>query len=170
MNKKSVGKSSKAIHKKPVVSKRDASKSRKSFNNDPVKKIITVCVVLCAVIVLFSLILNTYYEPSKVVERKIEEIARDYYENYYYDKFVSSIPEGKTLEDAMSEFQESGFSQVLLRHLLLFDNGRNSKYSSLFDSGRYVCDRNTTSIKITPKLPFGKKDYEISYSLSCNYK
>lgn len=164
--KKRVGKNSKQIHRQTQRS------TRKRFVpvSDKAKKIITIGVVVSAVVVLMSLIAVNYFAPDKVAKRKLEAIATDYYENYYYDKFVASIPKDKNLETVMRDFDQDGFAQVLLRHLLLFDNERNKDFERYFETSSYICDKNTTAIKIKPVAPYGKKDYEVSYTLSCNYK
>ena len=133
------------------------------------KKITMTVIIVSAFLVLFSVVANNYFAPDKVAMRVLEKISRDYYENYYYDKFIA-VNGATERQKIMDEFKESGFAPVLLRHLLLFDNERNKKYAGFFETSSYACDKNSTSIKIIPVEPFGKKDYEISYSLSCNYK
>lgn len=168
MSKKPVGNTSskKKNTKKPV------KKVSRKFQPiaGTTRKVMITSIVICIVVVLMSLIINSYFEPSKVAERKINELAEDYYENYFYDNFVKSIPAGQSLEEAMSEMAETGFAKVLLRHLFLFDNGRNQDYAKYFNTAGYTCDRNTSYIKITPEAPFGRKNYKVERALSCNYK
>lgn len=177
MTKKMVGKSSarpknasKQIHKKPQVSK---VKRGKNVNYFPVssftKKVISGGIVICAVVVLLSLIINTYYEPMKVAERKLAILAKDYYENYYYDRFVESL-QGQDVSEAIEGLNGTGFSYVTLRHLLLFDNARNKDFSKFFENSSIVCDSSNTKMKILPREPYGKKDYDVEYTYSCNYK
>ena len=179
MKKKTVGKKSKStskssvsIHKKPVSTRKAPSRLRQRFQQVPpaIRKTLNICIIACVVIVAFCLALYAYNEPSKVAARKIDELGRDYYENYYYPKLVESLENNVSIEDTLAKYSEDGFSPVLLRHLLLFDNGKDADYSRFFDSSKYNCDKNISSIKITPVAPYGKKDYKIESSLTCNYK
>lgn len=135
-----------------------------------VRIVVTVLVIVCVAIVFADLFATKYCTPDKVAARKLEAMARDYYENYYYDKFVASIPADTTLEEAMSNYTSGGFAKVYLRHLLLHDNEKNQGNERYFDTVSYICDKNETAIKIIPIEPFGKKDYTITYNFACNYK
>ena len=164
-------KGSGAIHRKPVVS-RETSQTRKNILplSSLTKKIITLGIIISAAVVLLCVVVNVYYEPGKVADRKLAELARDYYENYYYDKFVSSLGD-YSLEDAIAEQNGTGFSAVPLRHLLLFDNQRDRSYERYFDNTRYFCDRSLTTIKIFPDPPYGRTDYHVEYTKSsCIYR
>jgi len=158
--------SSQQIHRRPQVS------TRKVFRPiAPKLRIFTiVLVVVCLVLVLSDLLATRYLAPDIMAVQTLEEIASDYYENYYYDKVIAQAPEGQSLGETMAKFEKDGFAPVYLRHLLLFDNERNAGYADFFDNSTYACDKNVTSIKITPHYPYGREDYTISYSMSCNYK
>lgn len=179
MKKKTVGKKPKAtkknsvsIHKKPTSSRKAPSRLRQRFQQVPpaIRKTLNICIVACVAIVAFCLVFFAYNEPSKVAERKINELGVDYYENYYYPKMIESLEDDITIEDVLAKYNENGLTPVLLRHLLLFDNGKNADFAKFFDNTKYNCDKNISSVKITPVEPYGKKDYKIESSLTCNYK
>ncbi|MBQ6570947.1 hypothetical protein IJI02_01220 [Candidatus Saccharibacteria bacterium] len=169
MSKKPVGKNSKTIHKKPSISKKTRRKVLVPISGTA-RKVVSIGVIVCAMVVLISLIVNIYYQPDKVATRELEEIARDYYENYFYDNFVAAIPADSSLEKEMGEYAETGFLPVYLRHLLLYNNGKNEAKKRYFETSTYVCDKNATFVRIYPVAPFGRKDYTINYSFACNYK
>ena len=126
----------------------------------------TVGIVISAVAVLGSVMFFSYFSPEKLANDALAEIAEDYYENYYYQKLIKSLPKEKSFEDAMAEAEKDGFPKVYLRHLLLFDNGKYEKRAKLFDSKRYDCDKNSVSVQFFPVAPFGPKDYKIVYDTS----
>lgn len=187
MTKKAVGASSKKQYNKkqqvkPSVATR-AAKSTKNISSSkkankkqlrPIsglaRKMMIYGVVTCIVVVILSLIVNQYFEPSKVSNRKLDEMAKAYYEDYFYDKFINAIPDDKSIEEAMNDFDETGFAKVPLRHLLSFDGGRYKDFEKYFNSLSYTCDMSNSYIKITPQKPYSKKNYEVSKSLTCNYK
>ena len=125
----------------------------------------TIAIIACLFLVFFNAGAHIILDPKRVSMNKIEELARDYYENYYYDSFVSSIPE-EDFDTAFITYSEYGFPRVYLRELLLFDDGRHEKDRAYFD-GEYYCNTNHTSVTILPVFPYGKKDYEINYNYDC---
>ena len=131
------------------------------FSRKTTMIIIMACVVLVAVatlVVLFS-------TPEQRIKRRIESLTREYYEEYYYDKFTSSIPDSNR-ESLMEKYSEYGFSEVPLRQLLLYDNGKHS--DEVDELGRY-CDINGTSVRIIPDAPYGKTNYHVEYKYSCKF-
>ena len=136
--------------------------------SDPVvaRRFVTIGVLVSAVMVGVSLFVTVYFDPEKVAQRKFEELATTYYEDYYYDKFMSEIdPELK--EKKLEVFEQTGFQPVLLRQLLLYQNGKYASYKGYFEKDGFNCDKNKTSAKFYPVKPYGKKDYTVKYDYSC---
>ncbi len=129
------------------------------------RKFTTFAIILCICLVFFNLGAHAIFNPERVAEEKIEELAKDYYENYYYDIFVSGLPE-EDYATAFLTYHDYGFQRIYLRELLLFDNGRHADYRGYFD-GQYFCNTNHTSIQIFPYPPYGKTDYEVKYTYDC---
>lgn len=96
--------------------------------------------------------------PEYLVKREIENIARDYYENYYYP----SIPNPSGLD----YYAERGFARVTLRQLMLYDNRKH--YASMEYLSTY-CNLDQTQIKIYPEKPFERKNYRVDYTYSCKF-
>lgn len=156
--------------KKTNSNKKVTNKLKSKKVAEPVEKKITlVCLIASLAVVLLSVFVGVFFNPQKVAERKLKKLAIDYYENYFYDKFVSAMPEGKK-EDVFKDYSERGFAPVYLRQLLLFDNERDIGYAKYFNTTTYSCDRNATKIQIFPVEPYNKKDYYIEYTSSCNYE
>ncbi|MBR3595313.1 hypothetical protein IKL45_03750 [Candidatus Saccharibacteria bacterium] len=136
--------------------------------SDPVvaRRFVTIGVLVSAVMVGVSLFVTVYFDPEKVAQRKFEELATTYYEDYYYDKFMSEIdPELK--EKKLEVFEQTGFQPVLLRQLLLYQNGKYASYKGYFERDGFSCDKNKTSAKFYPVAPYGKTDYTVKYEYSC---
>ena len=136
--------------------------------SDPVvaRRFVTIGVLVSAVMVGVSLFVTVYSDPEKVAQRKFEELATTYYEDYYYDKFMSEIdPELK--EKKLEVFEQTGFQPVLLRQLLLYQNGKYASYKGYFERDGFSCDKNKTSAKFYPVAPYGKTDYTVKYEYSC---
>ena len=136
--------------------------------SDPVvaRRFVVIGVLVSAVMVGVSLFVTVYFDPEKVAQRKFEELATTYYEDYYYDKFMESIDEG-VKEEKMEMYEETGFQPVLLRQLLLYQNGKYASYKGYFERDGFSCDKNKTSAKFYPVAPYGKTDYTVKYDYSC---
>ena len=160
----------KKVSKKPNLSKKVAKKLKSKKIADPVEKKITlICLIVSSAVVALSVFVGIFFNPQRVAERKLEELAVDYYENYFYDKFVSTVPKDEK-EKVFKDYSEHGFAPVYLRQLLLFDNERDIGYEKYFNTTTYSCDRNATKVQIFPVEPYGKKDYRVEYTSSCNYE
>ena len=131
------------------------------------RKFSTFAIILCLLLVFFNLGAHAILDPKRMAENEMQKIAKDYYENYYYDQFIQNVPENE-LDIAFATYTDYGFPRVYLRELLLFDNSRHASSRPYFE-GQYTCNTNTTAIKIIPYAPFGKTDYEIEYIYDCKY-
>ena len=129
------------------------------------KRVATTAIVVAMVTVLCNLVMTVYYEPSKVAARNFDKMARAYYEDYFYDKFIESI-DGNTTA-AFEKYTETGFAPVLLRQLLLYDNGKFAAAEKYFDKDNYYCSGDGTMAVFKPVAPYGKTDYEMEVTLDC---
>ena len=96
------------------------------------------------------------FSEENVTKRKVEELARDYYENYYFEKNEKDV----------SKRAEKGIGKISLRQLVLFDNGRHLDMSEELSE---VCDTSATSVNIYPEAPYEKQNYRVEYNYSCNF-
>jgi len=117
-------------------------------------------VIVCALVVGFMVFAGFYFNRDAIAERALNGMAKDYYENYFYERFLA---DREVSSGVFEKYVEWGFPEVNLQYLLNFDGGRNA--------GRvedvYGCDRKMTTAKITPVEPFGQKDYVLETKLDC---
>ncbi len=130
------------------------------------RRFVSIGVIVSAIMVAVSIFVTVYFNPARVANRNFEKIARDYYENYYYDKLTQSSSSEAELEEIVGKYEESGFAPVLLRQLLLYNNKKNSEYEKYF-TGSYKCDKNKSSAKFYPEKPYGRTDYRLEVNLQC---
>ena len=131
------------------------------FSRKTTIAIIMVCVVLVTIATLVIL----FSTPERRIKGRIEALAHEYYEDYYYDKFTASVAANKR-EELLEKYSERGFSEVPLRQLLFYNNGKHA--SEADELGQY-CDINATSVRIIPDSPYGKTNYHVEYKYSCNF-
>ncbi|MBR2589052.1 hypothetical protein IKE84_01800 [Candidatus Saccharibacteria bacterium] len=139
-----------------------------NFPAEPIAHIFSIlAIIICLVLVFGNVAVRIIFDPERAAKRELENIAKDYYENYYYDSFTENTPEDE-LAVALQTYTDYGFPPVYLRQLLLFDNGRHEDSRSYF-TGQYFCNTNHTSVTYIPKPPYGKTDYEAVYKYDCEW-
>ncbi len=170
---------SKLIFNLPFVNKTRGSKVRRRRSgklttrmstriqkrHDPAmeRKFTTIGIIVSTVMVGVSVFVAVHFNAEAVAHRKFEAMAREYYEDYYYDKFFETMTdEAKAAK--MEIFEKTGLQPVLLRQLLLYQNGKNAGMRKYFETNRYNCDKNTTSAKFYPVKPYGRTDYTVEYN------
>lgn len=165
---KSAPRSNKRSSRGSVVKLTTKMNAKVKRRNDPVfaRKFVTWGVIISAVMVGVSLFVTVYYNPEAEAKRKFEELATRYYEEYFYEKFTESI-DPAVKEEKMKMYEETGLQPVLLRQLLLYQNGKYAEYKKYFEREGYKCDKNKTSAKFYPVAPYGAKDYTVKYEYSC---
>ena len=110
-----------------------------------------------------------YNKPETAFEREVKKMATDYYENYYYARIEKQFP-AEEVKNKLQIQVENGIRPVTLRQLVLLNGGKNLDFRKKVEGRGYKCDEETSSIILTPKKPFGKKDYDVKVSLICNKK
>ena len=135
--------------------------------NDSVfaRRFITCGVVISSIMVVVGIFVSVFFNAEAVAHRKFEMLAREYYEDYYYDKFMATIDES-VFNEKMATFANSGLKPVPLRQILLYQNGKNSAYKKYFEREGFSCDKSATTAQFFPVEPYGKKDYTVEFSYS----
>lgn len=147
------------VSKMPVkISERALSRSRsyKAYRFSK-NSILTIIIFATLIVVGFS-IFNLIATPEFLVKRRIENIASDYYENYFYD----SVPE----HEALDLYKDTGLARVSLRQLLLYSDKKHATSLEFFEK---YCNLDSTYIKIYPESPYERENYHVDYAYSCNF-
>lgn len=129
------------------------------------RKASIVIIIVCALAVSIATLAVLLNSPERRIKGRIESLAREYYEEYYYGKFTGSVPANER-ESLLERYSENGFSEVPLRQLLFYDGGKHAAEAD--ELGRY-CDINNTSVRIVPDAPYGKTNYHVNYKYSCKF-
>lgn len=118
-----------------------------------------------AVMIIATLILSNVFDPVKRSEHELEKLADAYYIEYLYPRSL-----GKYLnepEAVLKDYVSQGLPAVLLRQLLLYNNGKNSSSIEAFSNSYYQCDTNKTYVRFYPVEPYGPRDYTLQYGTAC---
>ncbi|MDO5481324.1 MAG: hypothetical protein Q4F60_03210 [Candidatus Saccharibacteria bacterium] len=138
-------------------------KSQKQ-NKNPINIILIMIIVACVIGIGALIFSKSYFATENQVQREIEALAADYYENYLYENYFLKIPEA----DRRAEFEQylgRGMNPVYLREILNYSKDKHSESVKIFQTAR--CDTNSTSVKYFPEEPYGRSDFRVEYKLSC---
>lgn len=126
--------------------------------------IIVGAVVAIVAIVVVALLVFGKSKDEKLAAT-LEEMGRDWYENFYYDGF-----EEKKRADILSRFKDIGI-KVDIDNLSRYNTEVNSEKLKDFKMDEEGgCDKTETKVIIKPQDPYGKSDYNIETKLVCGDK
>ena len=140
------------------VKKRDQHIFRAAKNTTFTVIILTTLVMI--LITLFASFIN----PERIIKHKIESIATDYYESYFYPEIVTNNV--KTPSEIFEKYTTTGFTLVSFQQLLLFDGEKHA--DSVAAISEY-CELDSSYVKFYPDSPFYKTDYHVEYHYSCAF-
>ncbi len=127
-----------------------------------VKRTILTVIILAILAVVAATFSAVFITDEKITKHEIESLAKDYYENYLYET-ISNANKEKPLSEILKEYETSGFSDISLRQLIIFNDVDGKNLTNF-------CDENKTTLRFYPKSPFGKTDYDIKYNYSCTFE
>lgn len=130
------------------------------------KRFAIIIIIFCSAIILLNIVANAYFNPGAVVDREINNLAKEYYEDYLYQNMTTGLSEEEITKE-LARYEKSGTGNVYLRQLLLYDSGRREDAASYFNHKGYTCDRNKTYVKYYPEPPFKKENYHFEIKLAC---
>lgn len=105
---------------------------------------------------------NQNKKIEKNLNEDLEEMGKDFYENFYYKAMNGNDESGKKF---LQKYSEIGIKIGL---------DSFSEYNSdivrgkINDFKKYDCDKTNTIAIIYPKEPFGKEDYKLETQLECS--
>ena len=142
----------------------NARKNKNKFSL--AQKLVIVIIGICFLIVILFLIFCLVNKPETRIKNTIDNLARDYYENYLYADFSTTSDFQNDPAAVMSRYEEYGFSSIPLRQLLLYDGKKNAEFAAEL---KKYCDENNTLIKFFPEPPYGDRNYRINYTYTCEF-
>jgi hypothetical protein len=121
-------------------------------------------VVVIAVIVVL-IVAKPFGNKDKKVEKQLNdrmtELAKNFYENYYFDQVGSEFVKGHA---------ENGIKIDLANLARINNSDSQSVLDEFKNKDGEACNTTTTKVTIYPKDPYGKTDYELKIELDCNFK
>lgn len=148
------------------MEKLKVGKEKKS-NKNIIIALVGAIIIVALAIVLGMLFMNKN-NNQKELEKSLEEMGRDFYENFYYDQIGGSADERTSL---LSKFTTVGI-KIDLDNLGRYNNGEYKEKISEFKNKKTKekCSKTDTKVVVYPKSPFGKTDYKMEIELECGFE
>ena len=138
------------------------------FSKENRKKTIIAAVAVVAVVGAVVVILtlgkpfgnNQIKRWKRQLNDRMGELAKNFYENYYYDQVGSEFVKGHA---------ENGI-KIDIANLARINNSDSQAILEEFkNTAGEDCDSTKSKVTIYPKDPYGKTDYELKIDLECNF-
>ena len=121
--------------------------------------------VVAAVVIIVTVSKSFAYKPDKKAEKQLNdrmtELAKNFYENYYFDQVGSEFVKGHA---------ENGIKIDLANLARINNSDSQSVINEFKNKDGEACNTTTSKVTIYPKDPYGKTDYELKIDLDCNFK
>lgn len=143
-------------------------KLKLNMNKKNIIMMIGAIVGFVLIVVIALLLITRGGSQEKKLKSRMEELGKDFYENFYY-KQVGSTDEEKV---AFLKKYESIGIKVNLDNLARYNTKENSKILEEFvnNKTKKECDKNNSQIIIYPKDPYNQTSYKIEVKLDCGFK
>lgn len=143
----------------------------KLFSN---KRNVIILAVLIVAIVFICVIFNKNSNSSSNVIKKqkeelsgyLEEMGKDFYENFYYDQ----VGNGTAKSEFLSRFTSIGIKVNLDNLSRISDSNQELSAKFINSNTGEECDKENTKVYIYPTEPYGKTDYKITVELNCGFE
>ena len=143
----------------------DEKKIKKPINNKIFYNIIGVVVIV--VLIVLGLIFFVFNDNKKQLTKELENVGKNFYENYYYDKVGKDEKERPSL---LSKYSTRGI-KVDLENLASSSGNKDELLNKFVNKKtKEKCNEINTKVTIYPKDPYGRKDYTIEVELDCGFK
>lgn len=133
------------------------------------KKLIASVVLISIIVVALFLILGNIESQEVTLNKRLNEVGVEFYEEFYYDQIVLGKNEAE-VEEFLGSFKDIGI-KVDLENLERFNESKYGNLASEFynKKDKTDCDKRNTRVIIYPSSPYGKNDYIIQTELSCGF-
>ena len=139
---------------------------RKLFSpRNKVKTIGIICGIVAIIVLVILVIVNPFVSADKKhqkqLETRLKEIAKDYYENRYYNTIGKDDEARKAF---VKEYAKHGIIMDLA-NIARANPEEEKNILNEFDG----CDTQESLIKIYPKEPYGSTNYNVEVELKCDF-
>lgn len=123
--------------------------------------------IIVIVIVLISIISNGDNSQQKQLEKRMEELGQDFYENFYYKQLGTTDDR----EDFLKKYETLGI-KVNLDNLARYNKDDTEEILKEFVNKKTdkQCDKLNSKVVIYPQDPYKQTSYKIEVKLDCGFE
>ena len=118
--------------------------------------------IIAAVVLL--LVFKPFGNKDKKVEKQLNnrmgELAKNFYENYYFDQVGSEFVKGHA---------ENGIKIDLANLARINNSDSQSVLDEFKNTEGEACNTSTSKVTIYPKEPYGSTNYNVEVELKCDF-
>lgn len=127
------------------------------------KKLIT----LAALLLLLCTVGCGKKSNEKELTTNVGKMGKIFYEEFYYPQMENTQEDVKSF---MAKFEKAGIKVNLANLSKLSKVDKKLVESMVNSKTKEKCNEEKTSVRIIPKSPYGKTDYEIEVTLDCGFE
>ncbi|MCM1053585.1 MAG: hypothetical protein NC483_06405, partial [Ruminococcus sp.] len=110
---------------------------------------------------------------QEILETRLKELAKDFYEVKYYPNLTNSktgeVMTEKEKKEFATKFKDSGITIDLSSLSRLYGDEKDAILEEFKNEGK-PCDYENTKVKIFPKSPYESTSYEVEIFLECGFE
>ena len=134
---------------------------------------IVIVVALVGLGICLAMNNNKSVKGPKVLTEYLDEIGRDFYENFYYDQIGK---DDQSRAAFVEKYKDIGFKFSIdnLSRWTTKDEAKDQKYAKMISEFKNnetgeECDKDKTMLILYPVSPYGKKNYTVEVELACGF-
>ena len=127
--------------------------------------IVSICIVV-VIAVIVTLLFFVFRSNKSALNKELENIGRNFYENYYYDQAGKDDNERKAF---LAQFTTAGI-KVDLDNLARASKDKDEILNKFVNKKTgEKCNEINTKVVIYPIEPYNKTDYKIDVAIDCGF-
>ena len=132
-----------------------------------------IIIVVVVVLVLLGSVLTisfalTNKSNKSVLEKRLKELGKDFYEGFYYEQLKNS--QSVNLQEFLLKYSTIGI-KVDLDNLSRYKAGNEGILDEFVNKEKNEkCNKDNTKVIIFPEEPFDKTNYHLEVTLDCGFK
>lgn len=125
-----------------------------------------ILIILMFTLLIIVISLSNNGNNKRELEKELESLGRDFYENEYYPLLSDNAEERANF---LKSTEKSGI-KISLQDIKNYNTSKGKNITNFVNSAtKEVCNTEKTRVIITPKAKYSKTSYEIKVELSCGF-
>ncbi|MCM1052991.1 MAG: hypothetical protein NC483_03355 [Ruminococcus sp.] len=125
-----------------------------------------ILIILMFALLILVVSLNSGGSNKRELEKELEKLGKDFYENEYYPLLSDNTDERINF---LKSTEKSGI-KISLENIKSYNKDKGKEITNFVNSDtKEACDAKRTRVIITPKDNYSKTSYDIKVELHCGF-